>query len=92
MFTATKPHFPIPAFTPQSTHEHPACRLHRVAEARKELEEANAAAEEHIGSVLSDLHHCTQLLRRIKADLDHCHKHSRLLRSKIDAVKPQATK
>ena len=76
----------------QTRRAHPACRLHRVAEARKELEEANAAAEEHIGTVLSDLHHCTQLLRRIKADLDHCHKHSRLLRSKIDALKLKAAK
>ena len=63
-----------------------------MAEARKELEEANAAAEEHIGTVVSDLHHCTQLLRRIKADLDHCHKHSRLLRGKIDAIKAKRTK
>ncbi len=63
-----------------------------MAEARKELEEANASADEHISTVLTDLHHCTQLLRRIKADLDHCHKHSRLLRSKLDALSRKPTR
>ena len=70
----------------------PGDRLHKVAEARKELEEANASADEHIGTTVNDLHHCTQLLRRIKADLDHCHKHSRLLRSKIDALNRRTTR
>ena len=42
--------------------------------------------------MVSDLHHCTQLLLRIKADLDHCHRHSRMLRSKIDAISAKAAK
>ena len=55
----------------------PQYRLHKLSEARRELEAANQLAEKHITGVEEGLHHASQLLLLINGDLNHLHKHSR---------------
>ena len=52
-------------------------RLHKLSEARRELEGANRLAEKNIADVEDALRHASRLLLLIDEDLDHLHKHSR---------------